>query len=270
MPGPRNWIGKILLRSPESVRSLRNMPVLGGLIHKLSHSVLPSDEKVWAQIEAGPTKGIWIEVNPRTGQAYIRGNAETLIQKVLAERLKPGDVFFDLGANIGLFTLLAARIVGTSGEVFSFEPDSQNAARLRRNIDRNQFSNITVVEAGIWSSTGKLSFVAAEATSPDRGVGTFMLSSENAEVNRSGTLTQCVALDDFAKTAPAPTAIKCDVEGAELEFLRGAQATLQKFRPWIICEMHSTANDRAARELLSAWGYKLESLDETHVLATSP
>jgi FkbM family methyltransferase len=270
MPRARNWIGDLLLHSPQSLRSLRNVPVLGTWIHKLSHSVLPDGEKVWARIESGPAKGIWIEVNPRTGQAYVRGDAEPRIQKVLAERLKPGDIFFDLGANIGLFTLLAARIVGATGEVFSFEPDSQNAARLRRNVERNQFANVTIIEAGVWSSTGKLNFLAAEATSPDRGVGTFMQSGPSEELNHSGTLASCVALDDFARTAPPPTAIKCDVEGAELEFLRGAQATVQKFRPWIICEMHSKANDRAARELLSQWNYKLESLDETHVLATAP
>jgi len=53
--------------------------------------------------------------NPRTGQSYIQGEAETAVQSILAERLRPGMVFYDLGANIGLFTLLAARRVGASG-----------------------------------------------------------------------------------------------------------------------------------------------------------
>ena len=70
------------------------------------------------------------------------------MQTIVAERLRPGMVFYDLGANIGLFTLLAARLVGGTGKVFSFEPDSENATRLRRNIERNGFTNVTVVDAG--------------------------------------------------------------------------------------------------------------------------
>ena len=104
-----------------------------------------SNEKVWARVEAGPAQGLWLELNPRTGQNYLRGGAELTVQKILAERLHPGMVFYDLGANIGLFTLLAARLVGDSGKVFSFEPDPENAARLRRNIQRNGFANVTVV-----------------------------------------------------------------------------------------------------------------------------
>ena len=125
--------------------------------------------------------------------------------------LRPGMVFYDLGANLGLFTLLAARLVTATGKVFSFEPDPKNAADLRRNIQRNGFSNVTVVESGVWSTTGNRSFVAANADSPDHGVGKFV---ERAPTD-SGTLISCVSLDDFIQTAPPPDAIKCDIEGAE-------------------------------------------------------
>ena len=103
MGGARNWIAEIVLRSPTSLRSLRNAPVLGNVIHRLSYYLLSPDQKVWAQIEAGPARGIWLELNPRTGQDYLRGEVERAIQATLEQRLRSGDVLYDLGANIGLF-----------------------------------------------------------------------------------------------------------------------------------------------------------------------
>src|SRR5271170_1217843 len=128
------WIGTLLLHSPKRIRSLRDVPILGTFIHQLSHQILPTNERVWARVQSGPAQGINLELDPRTGDAYLRGELEVATQRVLAERLGPGMVFYDLGANIGLFSLLAARIVGAGGRVFSFEPDAEVARRLRRNI----------------------------------------------------------------------------------------------------------------------------------------
>lgn len=265
MPGSRNWIGTLLLRTPASLRSVRNLPIVGEFVHRMSHRVLPSDEKVWVQIEAGPAKGLWLELNPRTGQNYLRGDAESRVQDVLVGRLRPGMVFYDLGANIGLFSLLGARLVERNGKVFSFEPDAEVASRLRRNIARNGFANVEVVEAGAWSSNCEMTFVAAESSSPDHGTGTFMTGTA---AGAKGAPVRCVALDDFVRNAPPPDAIKCDVEGAEVEALRGAEKLIQTTRPWILCEMHSEQNDRAWRELLRRFGYNFEAVDTLHILAT--
>lgn len=266
MPGSRNWVGALLLRTPASFRSIRNVPILGEFVHRISHRVLPADERVWAQIEAGPAKGLWLELNPRTGQNYLQGDAESSAQEVLARRLRPGMVFYDLGANIGLFTLLGARLVGPSGKVFSFEPDAEVASRLRRNIERNGFSNVTVVETGVWSSSREMTFVAADSASPDHGTGTFM---EGTAAGAKGSTVRCVALDDFVRNAPPPDAIKCDVEGAEVEVLRGTEQLLAARRPWILCEMRSDENARAWRELLRGLGYSFEAVDALHILATA-
>ncbi len=262
MPGARQWMGKLLLRSPSSLRSLRDVPVLGDWIHRLSHRILPTEEKVWAQVEAGPAQGLWLELKPRTGRNYLRGEVEPAVQNILADWLRPGMVFYDLGANIGLFSLLAARIAGPSGQVFSFEPDAAVAERLRRNIARNAFSHVTVVNAGVWSATGKMNFIPAGAASPDQGTGRIASGNTPAEI-----LCDCVALDDFMEGAPPPDAIKCDVEGAELEVFRGAEKLLMSHRPWILYEVHSEANRRACREILARFGYAFEAVDDIHILA---
>jgi len=67
--------------------------------------------------------------------------------------------------------------------------------------------------------------------------------------------------------SPLPDAIKCDVEGAEIEALRGAEGVLRAKHPWIVCEMHSQANERAAREILRRFDYTLEARDKSHLLA---
>jgi FkbM family methyltransferase len=264
MPGARKWMSELLLHSPAPLRSLRDVPVLGDIIHHISHRLLPADEKIWAQIEAGPAKGIWMELNPRTSQSYVRGEGETAVQRILAERIRPGMVFYDLGANIGLFSLLAARLVGAGGKVFSFEPDASVAARLRLNVARNGFKNVTVVEAGVWSTSGNMNFVVADPSSPDHGLGKLTAGDDAV----SGSPIKCIALDDFVQTAAAPDAIKCDVEGAEVEVFRGAEKQLQANRPWIICEIHSPANDGALRHHLERFGYQLEAVDANHILAT--
>jgi FkbM family methyltransferase len=264
MAQKHKWFGELLLRSPKPIRNLRNIPALGGLIHYLSHRILPADERVCAQIQGGPAKGIHLELNPRTGEMYFRGVVEIATQKVLVERLRPGMIFYDLGANVGFFSLLAARLVGAAGQVFSFEPDPEVAARLRRNVSLNEASTITVVEAGVWSANANVRFIRSDASSPDRGTGRFVLGENQAD----GASTRCVALDDFIQSAPPPNAIKCDVEGAELEALRGAKQLLETHHPWIMCEMHSDANDRTAREFLDNLGYKIETVDANHILAT--
>src|SRR6202046_5534399 len=123
----RNWMSNIMLHAPAPLRSLRRLPVFGNLIHRISHRFLPAEEKIWARIEVGPAKGLWLELNPRTGQNYIRGEAENALQDILAARLRPGMVFYDLGANIGLFTLLAARLPRTHRQKIQLHPGAPGA-----------------------------------------------------------------------------------------------------------------------------------------------
>jgi FkbM family methyltransferase len=263
MPENHQWLSKLLLRSPGPIRALRKVPLIGGLIHVVSHRMVSSDERIWARTEAGPGKGLWFELNPRTGQHYLRGQVETAIQNIFVERLRQGMVFYDLGANVGLFSLLAARLVGPTGQVISFEPDPHTAVRLGRNIARNGYQNITVIQAGVWSTTGNQRFKVADASSPDHGVGRFV--AEYAD--EKDVAVECVALDDIAKKIAAPDAIKCDVEGAEVEVLQGAKQVLLEHKPWIVCELHSDANRVAAEEILKQFGYHIETVDANHVLA---
>ena len=79
---------------------------------------------------------------------------EPSVQRTLRAIIRPGDVFLDIGANVGFFTILGARLVGDSGSVVAFEPEPRNVAALRDNVALNDFANVTVVAAAVSSSTG--------------------------------------------------------------------------------------------------------------------
>src|ERR1039458_3094959 len=129
----RDWIARIVVRNSEGLATASRMPVLGPCIRALGGLILPSRKLVWLQIEGGAAKDLWMELNPRTGQGYVRETGELSVQNFSLEHLKPGMVVYDLGANCGYFSLIAARCVGTQGKVFSFEPEPVLAARVRNN-----------------------------------------------------------------------------------------------------------------------------------------
>jgi FkbM family methyltransferase len=207
---------------------------------------------------------LWLRLNPRTGSEYFHGEAEPDVQKTLQEFLRPGMTMYDIGANIGFFSLLAARLAGESGKIISFEADPEIAARLREHVARNEFPNISVQEMAVWSESRRLPFARADAaTSPDLGLGHVDLSTTGGNIAE----VQGVSLDEFARGAAAPDFIKCDAEGAEVEIFRGARKLLAEKRPIILCEMHSEENRRALTELWSSHGFSCESRGKNQVLA---
>ena len=81
--------------------------------------------------------------------------------------------FYDVGANIGIFSMMAARVVGPRGRVVAFEADPEIAERLQEHANRNGFSWVNVEQKAAWCESGKILFERVDpAVSPDRGVGT--------------------------------------------------------------------------------------------------
>lgn len=263
MAWPKSFLGWALLHAPRFA-ALRRVPVVGSLLHELSYRVVAPNQLLWFRVRAGSGKGLWLKLHPRTGQDYYEGKVEVVVQHALMQWLRRGMVFYDIGANIGFFTLIAASIVGNEGKVFSFEPEPELVPRLKEHIGRNGFSNVSVVQAGVWSATGCAAFVRSDPlTSPDRGTGN--LSPAASAGNRVSV--PCIALDDFVRGSPSPDLIKCDVEGAEVEVFQGAARLLAEHRPTIVCEVHSEANGQCLKDLLEGHAYELHSLDDNHLLA---
>ena len=252
-----------LLRCVEPLKSLRSMPIVGDCVGWLGNKIVPRGNRIWAQVEEGPAAGIWLRLNPRVALDTLRGRGEPQVQEAMLAYLRPGMTFYDLGANIGFFSLLAARLVGEQGRVIAFEADPEIAARLREHVERNRFRCVTVVEKAVWSEDSRVLFERIDPeTSPDRGLGHVV-----GKASASSIEIEAVTLDDFARNAPAPDFIKCDVEGAEVEVFRGAQRLLAERRPRILCEIHSEPNREALLAELKRLGYVWEDGSGRQVLA---
>jgi FkbM family methyltransferase len=176
------------------------------------------------------------------------------------EHMHPGDVVYDLGANIGWYSLLAARRVGPSGQVIAFEPSVTNAAYVAWNAAGNRFANVSVVPAAVSDRDGWAMFL-------DKGSLEGRLDKDDDEAQarrraarkrhvRGRTAVPVLTLDGWiaATEQPAPTLIKMDIEGAEIGALRGMSETLRSAGPTLIIEPHGT--QRAIAELLDAAGYE--------------
>ena len=256
-------MAQLFLRYATPFAGVRRWPVIGPAVGWVSGLLVPRDSLTWVQVKRGPAEGLWLQLNPRTGRAVLEGGGEPEVQAAVVEHLRPGMIFYDVGANIGFFSLQAARLVGETGRVVAFEADPEIAARLRANAARNFFSWITVEQKAVCAEPHDVFFQRADpAASPDRGLGHIINRETPGSIRVGG-----VSLDDYTRNAPAPDFIKCDVEGAEVEVFRGAERLLRERHPGILCEMHSDENRRALEATFVGFGYACRMLDQNHLLA---
>ena len=146
------------------------------------------------------------------------GEWEPYETRLIKERLKPGDVMVDAGANIGYYSVLASRICGPAGSVFAFEPQNQNYVLLRKNIERNHCENVQTHRAGLWFESK-----AAQLHLNDENFGDHQLAV-NSERSQE-TVTLHPGDDLLPGTIDF---LKVDTQGAEFGVLLGMEKTLQK------------------------------------------
>jgi FkbM family methyltransferase len=184
---------------------------------------------------------------------FLLGSHETEVQDIFATVLKPGMVYYDVGANVGFFSIIAARLVGAEGRVFSFEPLPQNADQIAYNARLNGFSNVSIRREAMGGSDRTETFCTSLEPTWGRleAVGKRpMKPAEQISVGVRQLDTLC-GHDQL----PKPQLMKIDVEGAEIEVLSGGLATLAASRPLIVMELHST-ND-AICDILEKLNYEV-------------
>lgn len=168
MSASQGRLAQFVLRWSSPLVKLRRVPILGQCIRWAGTMLVPRDSLTWAKVQSGAAAGVWLKLNPRTGRTYFEGEVEPTVQEVLQQYLRPGMTFYDIGANIGFFSLLAARLVGQKGRVIAFEADPETASRLRGNVEKNAFDWITVEEKAVWSEPRTVYFARIDPkTSPD-------------------------------------------------------------------------------------------------------
>lgn len=148
--------------------------------------------------------------------------------------LRRGDVFVDVGANIGYYALLAASIVGPEGRVVAIEPDPEHAALLERARDLNGFHHLTVHAVALSDSAGTATLHRNEENRGNQSLLADCVSKEGGTVE-----VETRALDDLLAEVLGGRAVdvlKIDVEGAEARVLAGADRTLERDCPEILLE----------------------------------
>ena len=165
--------------------------------------------------------------------------SEAPITALITENLHEGDVFLDVGANVGFFTVVAAQIVGPRGRVLAFEPLPGLASLLRRSVVANSLTHVDVVEAAVARSTGTASIAAM----PDSAYSHLIDGARKIDTSHGGWSSVPVAtvsIDEYLRdhVGRTPRLIKMDIEGAEVEALAGARMTLSADpAPDVICEV---------------------------------
>lgn len=219
-----------------------------------------------ATVHTGPAMGLRIS-RAEASADYRLGTNELPVQIAIAAALSPGDVFFDVGANVGFFALLAGRIVGTAGSVHAFEPVPANAARIRANARRNGLANVDVVEVAISDTAGATTLLLAAHP------GGAAVASAGVPPDATGSIQVTTAtIDGLVQEGrvPPPALVKIDVEGAEAQVLAGMVGTMRHHRPIVVCEIDGgTAAELAAKRteilrLVHAGGYTTEDLPPSY------
>ncbi len=199
-------------------------------------------------------------------------------RKRLYSLVHRGNTVFDVGANIGETTLHFARLIGPEGQVFSFEPDPYNHERARSNISLNDFSNITLLQVGMAEEEKEVRLFTVD----QHNLGMNRILPEESSSGFDSALIRCRTLDSVVQDEDVShvSLIKMDIEGYEMNALRGARGTLERFRPALFIEVGDSKlreNGSSAAELirfLLEMGYRVflapndEEIDDTFAFPT--
>ncbi len=172
-----------------------------------------------------------------------------IIQAIL-DRVSPGDSCWDIGANIGVYTVILARTLGVEGSVIAFEPESRAFQRLEENIAVNHLSNVSSFRIALGRDRQQMKL----RTSGHASSGTHSLVLPEAKMSKSEDdhfeVVEVVPGDQLRqqKQLQIPSIIKVDVEGAEEEVLVGLQETLcHPACRTVVCEVHFTILESAGK-----------------------
>ena len=214
---------------------LRWCPITDGkrlLLNLTRDSITPEDPITVFESKYGFRLKANLE-NPEHQYLYFYGtHDERHVVTKLLKIIQPGDVCWDIGANIGFYTCLLASQVGDAGTVVAFEPARRTCGYLHENVSLNRFTNVTVVNKGLSDRVEQRHLYYSEAGLAE---GTASLKYANGRtVSERVTLD---TIDNLTRELPVPDFIKIDVEGYQLEVLRGGEHCLKTHAPLLMAEL---------------------------------
>lgn len=168
--------------------------------------------------------------------------------------LSPGKVFIDGGANFGIYTVVAGKLVGDSGRVLSFEPGVESCSVLKRNVELNQLNNVTVINSALSDSVGvaRLYHVADALNSYSLAAG--LDTQTGFEETHTTTIDRVLQNEGIDRV----DMLKLDVEGVEELALYGAKELFTRVKPTVLFEVSEEATGRLGLSRDGAWHFLQE------------
>jgi FkbM family methyltransferase len=238
-------------------------------MHKITRSGLEAGNALLTKLASAPLRlippmtAVPVLSGALKGRRWIAGSAihrcwlgfyERDKQRLISREVTPNSIFWDIGANVGFYSLLGSTLVG-SGKVFAFEPVPRNLFYLKRHLVINRVTNVEIVELAVSDTNGTATF-HLEPT------GLMGRLSEGG-----GVTVQTAALDRLVNEGRIlpPNCVKMDIEGAEFVALQGAKETFRNFRPVLFLATHGKEVEQNCRQLLEEWGYECRNMrDDSH------
>lgn len=182
----------------------------------------------------------------------LHGGFETAEIEFLRKKISAGDTLLDVGANVGIFSIAFADAVGVQGKVLALEPHPQNIERLKNNIELNHFQNVQIFPVAAGQVTREVELHLADDLAY---ASTIAVIGEHGNDQVMTTLMR--KLDEIWQQVGAPqvTVLKIDVEGGELEVLKGAEELLRVCQPVIMAEANTKENLDQLKNWLLPKGY---------------
>lgn len=232
------WMCAVLKAAPE-------FPGRNTLFQMLRRYALGFDARVTGEL--GP--GLRFESNPSVDanslEPLLLRFIDPELGPVLRSALGPGESFVDVGANVGTYSLLGASLVGERGRVLAFEPVPSTRAQLERNLALNRLPQVEIVPRGLGAEPGRAILHVVPGASG--------LSSRYHDVGGSDVEIEVTTLDRALEGTALPALVKIDVEGMELEVLKGATGLLGSAHPPLVVleaqSQHLQAAGTSYREL---------------------
>lgn len=260
MNSPMNIFGKDILSVIWDLKSkINRLPFLYSIYQASLQYLIPDGLNL--SIPFGPGAGLrW-----RHYKAYqpwmALGLYEPPVAWFIANQLRAGDVFYDIGANAGYYSVIAARKVGPLGRVISFDPVPLNVKVIQEQVTINHMNDICLVEPfAVSDQCGQANFLISK-----RNPNSHLLEKPAPHVsnNRGEVIeVQCITLDHYIKTHIQPTWVKIDIEGAEVSALVGAKELLMKEKaPKFLVSVHSDMLERQVTDIFQSAGFTVINLE---------
>ncbi len=208
----------------------------------------------------GRGKGLKMFLNLHIHKSYCFGFHEKPVQKCFKRLVHKNSVIYDVGANIGFFSLISSKLSGPKGIVFAFEPVPENYRYLIKNKQLNKMQNIHPVKKAVAEKSG----IDIFSREPTFAMGHIQ---EESKVTSSKIIVSTVSIDDFIFNQKhiEPDLIKMDIEGGELQAIMGARRTLREICPVFILEIHGPEKSKIVGKELKNAGYTFFNLENQEI-----